>query len=351
MKNYKSFLIEYNTDTQKAISKINKFGGSSLIVVKKNILEGIISSRDLRNAIINKNILNKTINKIYNKKPRFIYSDQINEKLKYLIKFVSSYRMIPVVERKTKKIIDIINFKKLKKLQNKKIKKINASIVIMAGGKGKRLLPYTSVLPKPLLPIKDKPIIKHIIDKFKKHGENKLFVTVNYKSSLLTSYLKSLNYKSNKIKIINEKKPLGTIGGLYHMKNYLMDNFFLTNCDTIVNANYNEILNFHLKENNDVTIIVTKKVFIIPYGVCKKINQEINFIEKPNYKFYVNTGFYVINKKSLNFIKKNKYLDFNNFLDTLIKNKKKINYFIIPNKDWIDFGQKESFHSNRNKKF
>ena len=351
MTNFEKFFIDYKSTTRKAITKINKFGGSSLIVIKNNkILDGILSSADLRKAIMNKNILNKTIEKIYNKKPKFIYLDELDSKIKKTIPTVKKVSIIPVIQRRTKKIIDVLNFDRLKLLQNKKYKKLNASIVIMAGGKGKRLLPYTSVLPKPLLPIKDKPAIKHIIDKFNEYGQNKFFITVNYKSSLLASYFKSLREESKEIKILYENKPLGTAGGLFNLKKNIKENFFLTNCDTIIKSNYNEILNHHLQNKSDITIVVADKKFIIPYGVCNKNkNGKINFIEKPKYKLKVNTGFYVLNKQSLKLLKKRKYLDFNDFLKICIKGKKKINYYKSNEKDWIDIGQKDKYHNNLNK--
>lgn len=351
MKYFKPYLIHYQTSTVKAINRINRLGGSSLVVYKNTkIFEGILSSKDLRIAILNKNILNKTIKNIYNKNSKTLYADEISNKLKFLSKFVSKYRIIPILERRTKKIIDIIDLNNLNKLQNKNQKKINTSLVIMAGGKGTRLLPYTSVLPKPLLPINNKPVIKHIIDKFNRYGNNNLCVTVNYKSSLLTSYLKSLDYTSNKITIFKEPKPLGTAGSLANIKKHLKENFFLTNCDTIITANYNDILNFHKKNKNQVTIVVVKKDFIIPYGVINEKNKKFNFIEKPKFKFNVNTGFYVINKKCLKLIKKNKYLDFNDFLNILLQKKNKIKYYVIKKDEWLDVGQMDKYHDNLNKK-
>ena len=350
MINLKKFFIDHKTSTRKAILKINKIGGLSLIVTKKNkFLDGILSSADLRKAIMNKNILNKTIEKIYNKKPKFIYADQLNSQLLKIRSNIKKYNIFPVIKRDSKKIVDVLDFDKLKLLENKKQKKINASIVIMAGGKGTRLLPYTSVLPKPLLPIKEKPAIKYIIDKFKEYGQCKFFITVNYKSSLLSSYFKSLKKESKEIKIIHENKPLGTAGGLINLKNKVKENFFLTNCDTIIKSNYNEILNHHLQNKSDITIVVAEQKFIIPYGVCDKKGRKTEFIEKPKYRFKVNTGFYLIRRNCLTLLKKKKYLDFNDFLKICIKNKKMINFFEINKSDWIDIGQKDKYQNSLNK--
>ena len=104
--NLKNFLLDYKTPTRKAISKISKLGGSSLIVTKNNkVLDGILSSADLRKAIMNENILDKTIEKIYNKKSKFIYIDELHQKFKQSIPTIKKIHIIPVVERKQKKLM------------------------------------------------------------------------------------------------------------------------------------------------------------------------------------------------------------------------------------------------------
>ena len=174
----------------------------------------------------------------------------------------------------------------------------------MAGCKGTRLKPYTEILPKPLLPINKKPAIRHILEKFDYHGPTKFFITVNYKAEVLKSYFHETQ-GSFKIEIINEDRPLGTAGSLYYLKNKIKDHFFLTNCDTIVNTNYFNILNFHLKNKNDITTVVAKKVFNLPYGVCNIEKKNFQFVEKPKLKFKVNVGLYLLSKNILKLIKKN----------------------------------------------
>ena len=132
---------------------------------------------------------------------------------------IKRLNIIPIVDRKTKKIIDVIEFEKSNFYNlKKKNKKIDVSVVIMAGGKGTRLLPYTSVLPKPLLPINQKPTINHIMSKFNLYNIKSFFVTLNYKSEILKTYLKDLK-RISQITTVEEKKPLGTAGGLFLIKN------------------------------------------------------------------------------------------------------------------------------------
>tara|TARA_B100001175_G_C19513930_1_gene645854 strand:- start:386 stop:1450 length:1065 start_codon:yes stop_codon:yes gene_type:complete len=349
-KNLKKYLIDHNAKTIDSLRRINKLGGRSLVVVSnKKILKGILSSADLRRAILNHNITNEKINKIYNKKPRFIFSDEIQEKIKKISPNLKKFSIIPIVDRKTKKIINVLDSEKLNLLNiKKKNKKLNVSVVIMAGGKGTRLMPYTSVLPKPLLPINQKPTINHIIDRFINLSTEKFFVTLNYKSEILKTYLKDLS-KINPLITIEEKKPLGTAGGLFLIKNKIKNDFFLTNCDTIINENYNDIYKHHKAKKNDITIVAASKKFKIPYGVCDV--KENNFImrEKPELKYNVNTGFYIISKNCLKVLKRREYLDFNDFLLKCKKHNKKIGIFKIKEKSWIDVGQMREYKTNLNK--
>ena len=280
MTRFSKYFIDHKSLTKKAIIKINKLGGSSLIVVKnKNKLQGILSSYDLRKAIINNNILNKTIASIYNKKPKYIYFDEFKKKIDRMLPTVKKINIIPVIERNSKKIVEVLSYSKINLLKNKKLKPINASVVIMAGGRGSRLMPYTSILPKPLLPINNKPAIKHIIEKFNQYGKKEFFITLNYKSEVLKSYFDNLKKEVKKIKFINESNPLGTAGSLFYLKGRIKNNFFLTNCDTIIKSNYNNILTNHVDSKNDITIVVAPKKFTIPYGVCDTKGNQFKFVD------------------------------------------------------------------------
>lgn len=346
----KNFFIDHNSKTINALKKINRLGGQSLIVVSnKKVLRGILSGADIRKAIMNHNITNDKINKIYNKKPTFLFYDEVKKKIKNIPRSIKKFDIIPVIDRKTRTVIDIIDSQKINLVNIKKKKeKLNISVVIMAGGKGTRLMPYTSVLPKPLLPINQKPTINHIIDRFMLHSVKNFFVTLNYKSEILKTYLKDLS-KINPIITIQEKKPLGTAGSLFLIKNKIKNDFFLANCDTIINENYSDIYQNHKIKKNDITIVTATKKFKIPYGVCDENEKSFVMREKPEFKYNVNTGFYIISRKCLKVLKKKEYLDFNDFLLKCKKHNKKIGIYKIREKNWIDVGQMKEYKNNLNK--
>ena len=209
----------------------------------------------------------------------------------------------------------------------------------MAGGKGKRLQPFTSFLPKPMLPIEDKTVIDKIIESFLFLNTNNIFISINEKSKILQSYLSSI-YKKNKLTYIKEDKFLGTAGSLSLLKNKISKNFFVSNCDTFIDVDYGSIYNFHIENKNIITIVGCIINETSPYGECKigKTGQLIKLIEKPSRNLIVNTGFYVFNSKVLSNLKTNNYEDMNTFIEKLLTKKYKIGVFPIKEQDWNDVG-------------
>ena len=219
----------------------------------------------------------------------------------------------------------------------------------MAGGEGTRLLPYTEVLPKPLMPIGGKPMLEHSITKFYNQNFNQFIISINYKADLIKTYF---NNKKYKIKFVRENKKLGTAGSLSLMKKIINTDFFLVNCDILLDLNMQEIINFHDKKKADITMVVSKENYEIPYGVCElKKNKRLKSLkEKPNLDLYINVGLYYISKKLINLIPKKKF-DLPDLIN-LSKRKKLKNFYIHDRKNsWADVGQKEDYLKiNKNRK-
>ncbi len=330
------FLINPENSIKEALNLIHKNSHRCLAVVdKKRKLLGTLSDGDIRSAFLKNRKLDDKILNIYNRKAKFISGTinniDENQKLSLLRKF----DIIPIINKK-KIVVDIIFPRK----ENQKKTKISVPVIIMAGGKGTRMHPITKILPKPLIPLKDKPIISHIIESFSESGIKKFIVSINYKSEIIKAYFKE-NKDDLEISFLEEKIPLGTIGPLSLLKNKTFENFFVINCDTIMKIDYNDFFNFHKKNKNQVTIVASAKDFKIPYGVCnidKKGNlKKIN--EKPTYNFLASSGIYLINSKTLKYIPKNKKFDFNDFIRILMKKKIKVGIYPIDDSLWLDVGK------------
>lgn len=216
------------------------------------------------------------------------------------------------------------------------------SVLIMAGGKGTRLAPFTHVLPKPLIPINKKTLIEHILDEMKKNQIKKISFSVNNKSKTFISFLEEIEKSRFKMNFFKEDKPLGTIGILGQVHNKLEKDILITNCDTIIKYNYNKIFNHHKKNKNGITLVLAKKYQKIPYGSCKinkNTNELISIKEKPKISYIANTGFFFVNRNLVKLIPKNTYFDATSFIEKCIKKDLKVGTYLIKENNWLDVGQ------------
>lgn len=338
----KKILIKKNNSLKEALYKLNTSGEKCLIIVNdNNKLIGTLSDGDLRKGLLLGSSLNEKISKIYNKNPTFLYENEHNNEdiKKIFIKY--KFDLLPIV-RQNKQVIDYVTLTNLltnsQKIQKSKINN-KISVVIMAGGRGTRLEPFTNILPKPLIPINNKTLIENIIETFENQNFVNFTVIANYKSHILKAYFKEI--KKNKIKFIVEKNPLGTAASIKLLKDKVSDTFILSNCDIIAKMQYQDILEFHNTNKNDLTLLSSSMSYTIPYGVClldKKGNLK-KLDEKPNNDFFVNVGLYVINKKIIKYIPSNSIYNMDSFISDLILKKKKIGIFPIHNDSWRDYGQ------------
>ena len=334
---------------KKAITILNKHGSKTILVVdKNNKLLGTLSDGDIRKSIIKGFNLKDSIEKIYNDKPFFLYKEDRPHNIKKIF-LKKKIDLIPIVNKQLK-VLEIILFKNIFDKQEKE-KKVdeeykNYGVVIMAGGKGIRMQPYTKVFPKPLLPVGNETVIDIIISKFLNFKINNFYITTNYKHNIIKDHFKKYSNSIN-FKLIKEKKKLGTAGSLAYLKNASEDVFFISNCDVVINEDYKKIINFHHKNKNDLTIIASKKSLKIPYGVCliDEKKKFIGFREKPKYDFLFNTGLYLVNKNILKDLIGINKLDMDNFILKLKYKKKKIGIFSINFESWQDFGDWDNYNS------
>ena len=342
-----SLLISENSTLKNCIKKLNTVGSKTLIVVGSGQkIKGMISDGDIRKIILKGYNLNKNIKRIYNKKPIFFFKDKFDEKKLKKIFSRNKIDIIPIVNQKHK-VIKIYRWDYFfKEIKNKNFP---ALAVIMAGGKGTRMKPFTEILPKPLLPFSGKTVIEKIIDNFVKFNCKNINVIINYKTNILKSFLYNIKPK---LKIVEEKKYLGTIGGLKLLKIKKYKDIIISNCDTICDIDLKNLLSFHKKNDNFLTAVVSNKKFNIPYGSCltDENGQLIKIEEKPKIDIFSLTGIYVVKTKCLDSIPKNTYFDINNLINSLLSNKNKVGVYPIDEKKWIDVGEWKFYLENLNRK-
>ena len=219
----------------------------------------------------------------------------------------------------------------------------------MAGGYGKRLLPLTKKKPKALVKIHNKPMVEHIILRAKKSGFYNFILSINYLGNQIKKYFRKQKNFEAKISYIKEKKPLGTAGSLYLLKNLKDQHVLVTNCDVISDIDYFDVIKYHKFNSADVTMVVKRYETKNPFGVIEtKGNNFVSYYEKPVKYENINAGIYVFNVKTFKFLKKEKYKDMNEFFEDLVKLGKKVIVYPV-HEMWTDFGTKDNLNNTKKK--
>ena len=344
IKNWKKSLILENDIVFNAIKKLEKTGFQIVLVVnKKNELLGTLTDGDIRSGILKGFSLKIPVLKLTNKKPVTVKENTPKDIIDNLMTKNSIFQ-IPVV--KNKKVIGL----HLKKEKNYQDNYINNYLFVMAGGKGKRLMPLTKNTPKPLLEYNKRPLIKNILIKARNEGFTNIAISINYLGNKIKRKLKEGKKFDLQIQYIEEKKVLGTAGALSFLKNKIIKPIIVTNCDIITDLKYNHLLNYHKKKKADITVVVKEYQTKSAFGEVEIKNQKIkNIIEKPISLTYINAGIYVLSPSIMKYLKKNEKIDMNEFIDKMIMKNKKITPYPMTEK-WADVSEILKIQNKKNEK-
>ena len=345
IKNWKQSILTKNALIKDVIHNLNKTRFKICMIVENQKPAGVVTDGDIRRGLLKDLSLNDKVLKIIKKKPITINENFDVKKVIQLLD-LKDVDSVPIIDNK-RKIVGLY----IKKFIDKYNQFPKTAVVIMAGGFGKRLMPITKKIPKPLVEIKNVPVIEKILLSFMNEGFQNFFIIGHYKIEMIINHLKKFNSQIN-IEFIKEKKPLGTAGGLYFLRNKSYENFIISNSDVLTSMNYSDLLKFHRENKSNITIAGKKENFQIPFGVLKKTKDKfINIEEKPSISFFINTGIYILDKKIIKKISKPVYLKMTDFLKK-IKDKKTSKKIFLLHENWIDIGSKKDLKiANSNNKF
>jgi len=216
--------------------------------------------------------------------------------------------------------------------------------VILAGGLGTRLKPYTTVFPKPLMPIGESPILEIIVKQLKAKGFNEITLAVGHLSELIMAFFNNGSKYGLKIEYSKEEKKLGTAGGLGLLKNKLEDDFLVMNGDVLTGLDFSEFLEFHKKTGSIATIALNRRHVDIDFGVVELDENRtlIGYIEKPKIDYLVSMGVYAFNESILEYIPSHEYLDIPDLMKRLLSEREKVNGFIHDGY-WLDIGRPDDY--------
>ncbi len=325
-----------------AMRAIDENGNGVLFLVDvEKRLRFSISDGDVRRFLLKGGRMEAPAKEAANAKPKYAYSYEEAISLYHKKNWV----IIPVLDMNGC-ITDLYTGDGVKE-KDRAVLRI--PVVINAGGKGTRLDPFTKVLPKPLIPVGELPIIEHIMKEFSSYQCNDFHMIVNYKKELIKAYFESGNEKPYQLTWYDEEKPLGTGGGLCMLKGKMDSTFFFSNCDNLLTANYERILAFHKENQNVITMVCAYKNLSIPYGVVEiGVNGSIEKMkEKPVFSFLTNTGIYVVEPEVLEDIEDQVPIGFPDVIEKERMKGRRVAVFPVGESDWMDMGQMSELEKMR----
>ncbi len=335
-------IIDENITVLEAMQKLNEKGKKILFIAPDLRLKAVLTDGDVRRHIIHGGDLSEKVGNMANYNFEYVPVSARHKAGDMLVK--KSISALPVLN-KDGVIVDVVFFDES---SIKGHKELNLPVVIMAGGLGTRLYPYTKILPKPLIPVGEKPIIEHIVDRFKSFGCVDFKMIVNHKKNMIKAYFNELN-KDYSVEFADEETFLGTGGGLSLLKGKINTPFFLTNCDVLIEADYNDIYKFHKKNENLITVVCALKHVTIPYGVFNlNTAGEIESVtEKPTFNFLTNTGMYLVDERIISELEDNKVISFPEIMESYRAKGYKVGVYPVSEDSWMDMGQLEELEAMR----
>lgn len=333
---FRKHLILKDASIKDALNKLNLLAiDAVLFVVEGNdTLIGSLTDGDIRRGFLKGLTFDTPILEFIQSDPVFI--NKANYSIDQLEDFSKrNLKVIPIVDHNFQ-VIDILNLRLKSSL-------LPLDTVLMAGGRGERLMPLTENCPKPLLKIGNKPIIEHNIDRLAHFGINRIIISVRYLGEQIMSYLGDGAEKNVRIEYIEEDKPLGTFGSLGMIEAFQTEHILLMNSDILTNIDLIDFYKSYMACDADFMVASIPYQVKVPYAVLQIENDSvISFDEKPTYSYYSNGGIYLFKKSLLTYLNKGMFFNATDFMELLITKKHKVSHYPILGY-WLDIGRHEDF--------
>lgn len=338
MIDWKSTLIDAGASLEQAIAIVNNSSLRVGMVVDENSkLLGVLTDGDIRRALLNKCSLGAPVELVMCGNPKTASSGWSRERMLLVMENLGIMHL-PIVDNDR----HIIGLATLQSLLDQR--QVNNPVFLMAGGFGKRMHPLTNDCPKPLLKVGGKPILELILERFINAGFCKFFISTHYLPDMIRDYFGDGARWGVTIKYTQESDPLGTAGALSLLpKSEINLPLIISNGDLLTNIDFRSLLDFHNENDGIATMCVREYEYQVPYGVVEGDGLLVRaIVEKPNHKFFVNAGIYVVETEIFNYIDGNSRLDMTTLLECCIGRGQNVSMFPV-HEYWLDIGRMEDF--------
>ena len=302
--NLNEILIKETMTIKDAIAHIDSGGAEIAIVIdEEQRIIGTITDGDVRRGILRGMSLDDPAKTIMFRHPRVATMSTPRAELIETMQRLS-IRQMPLVDTMGR-VLDVVALSQLQRRAT-----YSNNVVLMAGGMGVRMRPFTTKTPKPMLKVGGKPILESIIETFKRQGFSNFIISVNYLAEQVMDHFGDGNTLGVSIRYVHESKRLGTAGCLSLIEKPVTEPFFVMNGDILTEADFENMLKYHNESGATATMALNRYRYEIPFGVVK-LNERgiVDIEEKPNQEFFVNAGIYILSHETLPLIPHNEYLD------------------------------------------
>jgi len=338
MQDWKPYLISDTATIKQAMLQLDHLGvvNAVLFVIDdEQHLRASVTDGDIRRGLLRSISVDEPIGKVCNFSCRYFNTGQpASEEVKYLKQ--RNIRFVPVVDEQMHlcNVLDLSQYQEL----------LPVEAVLMAGGKGQRLLPLTQDVPKPLLKVGHKPIIEHNIDRLIKFGIGNIHLSINYLGHQIRNYFGDGGEKNVNIRYIEENFPMGTVGALRLVNDFQQQHILIMNSDILTNIDFEEFYRDFVESNADMSVAATSYHVDIPYAVMEVDGNNCvkSLKEKPRYTYYSNAGIYLLKRELLEHIPPNEFFNVTDLMEEVINSGKKLITFPILGY-WLDIGRMEDY--------
>lgn len=338
MHNWKKILLKKEDILARAIEVLELQALRIVLVVDdNNKISGTVTDGDIRRALLHHCDMDTPLAEIMHMDPVVASVNDTKNTLLSMMKKAGALQ-IPLIDEQG----CVVGLETMQQLLIKK--SFDNPVFLMAGGFGKRLQPLTNNTPKPLLKIGQKPVLETIIEQFIDAGFHDFYISTHYKAEMIEEYFGTGEKWGVTIKYVNEKEPLGTAGALSLLPDDLSTlPLLMMNGDLLTKINFEQLLEFHERQEGVATMCVREYDFQVPYGVVDAKNyQMIGIKEKPVQRFFVNAGIYVLSQETIRSVPFDQVIDMPDLLLKQVKNDRKVNIFPI-HEYWLDIGRIDEF--------
>lgn len=335
----KDIEVEATTPLRKALEMLEASPSKIILVIDSDrTLVGTVTDGDFRRAILRGDDMDGYVLDIANRDPVSVHQDLNKGTLKSLIR-ERNVRYIPVIDDDNR-LTGLYDGSSTPSTDELKV-----PIVLMAGGLGRRLMPHTADCPKPLLPLAGKPILEHIITKFRDQGYKRFYISINYLGHMIEDYFGTGENWGVEISYLRENMRLGTGGALDLLPNNMQFPFLVMNGDLITEMDFDDVVRNHIEEGAAATMCVREYMTSIPFGVVNfHGNTYLDVDEKPTYTHHINAGIYCLSRDALENIPSGEFYDMPTLFEDLTTKQHPCGVHVMRD-SWIDIGNPREYES------